>query len=55
MFNVSRLKYYLFYYRYNILVPSVIGGIIINDYLNLKEKRRRAVLKAEREAARQRS
>lgn len=47
MLNLSRIKYYLYYYRYNILVPSIIGGIILLDYLKLKKKRALALRQAE--------
>jgi hypothetical protein len=48
MISISKLKYYLYFYRYNILVPGTIGGIILADYLHLKKKRLLAVEKARR-------
>lgn len=48
MINLSKLRYYLYYYRYNILIPTTVGGIVLYDYLNLKKKRRLAEAKANR-------
>lgn len=50
MINLSKVKYFLFYYRYNIIVPSIVGGLVLYDYLNLKEKRRIKLARAERKA-----
>lgn len=48
MINVSQIKYYLYYYRYNIAFPGIIGGLVLFDYLHLKKKREIAVKKAKR-------
>lgn len=48
MINVSKIKYYLYFYRYNIIFPGTIGGLVLYDYLNLRKKREIAVRKAKR-------
>lgn len=48
MINASQIKYYLYFYRYNIIFPGTIGGLILYDYFNLREKREIAVRKAKR-------
>lgn len=50
MITASKIKYYLYFYRYNIFVPGTIGGIVLADYLNLKKKRALAIRRAERES-----
>lgn len=55
MVNINKIKNFVYYYRYNILFPGTIGGLILYDYLNLKKKRRlveeQAQRKAQKEAA----
>jgi len=51
MWSLSKIKYYLFFYRYNILFPSVVGGIIFLDWSNLRKKRKLAVEQALKKAA----
>lgn len=53
MVNIGRLKNRLFYYRYNILWPTLVGSIIFVDYFNLKRKRRAAVAQEERRIQRE--
>lgn len=48
MVNASQIKYYLYYYRYNIAFPGIIGGIVLYDYLYLKRKKEIALRKAKR-------
>lgn len=52
MLSLSKIKYFLFYYRYNIIIPGSLGSLIVYDYLNLKEKRRVKVIHAQRDAER---
>lgn len=51
MINLSKVKYFLYYYRYNILFPGVIGGVILYDISNNKKKRERLLAEKRREAA----
>lgn len=36
---LSKIKYYLYFYRYNIIIPSTVFGIIGWDYFALKKKK----------------
>lgn len=51
MINLSKVKYYLYFYRYNILVPSIVGGIILADIYNNRRKRELALAEARRKEA----
>lgn len=50
MSTAGKIKDFLFFYRYNIIIPSTIGFFILYDYLKLKERRRLSELQAEKEA-----
>lgn len=55
MLSISQIKYYLYFYRYNIIVPGTVGGLVLYDYLNLKKKREIALKKAKRAEEKARS